>query len=134
MLINVVKRSSGLSLTETVVALFLASMLVVVLVNLFPSAVAAMRTSEAKAQAVDLTESLLAEQKARPFSELVPGPATTLDPVKRGPIVLQPRLQIFEIPGRNPDYLRGARVTVSWKTSRQTREVSQEVWLARIKK
>lgn len=124
----------GLSLAETIVALFLAALLVVLLTNLFPGAVAAMRQSEIKTHALQVCQSILAQEQTRPFSELVAGTSEARPAVKRALHSLKPRVEVFPVPGHDPELLLGVRVTVLWETRNRTRELSQQIWRVKVKR
>ncbi|MBI3929335.1 MAG: hypothetical protein HY319_27560 [Armatimonadetes bacterium] len=120
----------GSTLLETIMALALLALVVMLLANLYPTSVLGARQAEDRVEADLLAQSLLSEQMSRPFDELVVGTATDLDPVSSRGTHYQNRLEVFQAGGRGTDYLKGLRITVRWTHGEQEREVVHEVWLA----
>lgn len=124
-----------MSLLETILALFLLALMVLMLANLFPSSVLTARRGETRVEADLLAESILAEQMTRPFDELVLGPPTDLSPVAgEGGMTFLPTLEIFQVDTRDVTYLKGLRVTVRWQRQEHKREVVHEVWVPNLKR
>jgi hypothetical protein len=113
-------------------ALFLAGFLVVLLANLFPGSVAAMRRAESSTQALNLAESVLAEEMAKPYATLEVGTTTLLEPVTSQNRTFHPLLEVYEVAGRDVNYLKGLRVIISWREGKVDRKVQQEVWIANL--
>lgn len=128
-------KSRGLSLTETIISLYLIGMLAVLLFNLFPSSVAASRHGETKMRAELLAESVLARQMARDFEELDVGSLTQLEPVASefGQSFV-PTVEVFQVGTRDTALIKGLRVSVAWTTGEQDRLVVQEVWVANFRR
>ncbi len=112
----------GLSLLETVVATFLFLLVVVLVMNLFPSSLFSLQQAELKQRAERLCQSRLNEQRVRKFSSLV----STALPVEE---CFTPVLEVLPHPGTN---LKILRVTVTWQERNQTRKVSREVWVTDV--
>jgi short subunit fatty acids transporter len=108
-----VSRVRGVSATETIFSLFLLTILVVLVMNLFPATMLGVRRSEQKLQAEEIAQSVLAEQMARPFLELELG-QRELPPVKLNNREYQVSLGISEHPDRPSDRLRRIEVTIAW--------------------
>jgi type II secretory pathway pseudopilin PulG len=125
----------GLSLVETVISLFLIGMLTVLLVNLFPSSVAASRHSETRMRAEVLAESLLAQQMSRDYEQLEVGSLTSLVPIESDfGQTFYPTVEVFQAETRDVSFIKGLRVTVEWTHSEVERSVVQEVWVANLRR
>lgn len=123
------RQTKGLTLTETIFALFLLGTVLVLLFNLFPTSVVALRQAEARNRAHQIANGVITRQMSLPYSQLVASGPTPLNPVASGGVTFQPTLEVFDIPGRNPLYLRGLRVTVNWSVGDKQHQVNQEVWV-----
>jgi len=119
----------GISLAELILCFFLLGLVVVLIFNLYPTSVASVRYSGQRLQANALAESLLQQQLARPFSQLVPGPPQALPGVDGQGTRFQPTLEIFpaDRPATKPGLLMGLRVRVSWVDRQVPHEVVREV-------
>lgn len=104
-------------------------MVVLLLANLFPTSVIALRAAESRNRATLIADGILTKQMALPYSDLIPGPPVTLPEVKDSGTTYTPTLEVFTISGRNPDYLKGLRVVVAWTDREKNQEVRQEVWV-----
>ena len=118
----------GLSLLETIVSLFLVATIVVVVANLFPSALVSVRQSEALTQAGLIAESLLDEQMSRPFEDLVLQPETWLETQNVDGTDFVCYLEVFQVDSRDTEFLKGLRVKVTWQNGELNRQVVHEVY------
>lgn len=120
-------KQRAFTLVENLLAFTLISLVLILLLNLFPSSMATVRKSEQRYQALTLADSLVEEQAARPFSKLVVGSHQQSDNGE-----YQIHTEILAIPGENPAWLKNVRVTVSWKYRDQPRQVMREMRLHRL--
>ena len=118
----------GLSLLEMIVSLFLVATVVVVVANLFPSALVSVRQSEDMTHANLMAESLLDEQLSRPFGDLILQPETWLESQELDGKQFNSYLEVFQVGTRDTDYLKGLRVKVKWQHGEISREVVHEVY------
>lgn len=119
----------GLSLLETVVATFLFTLVVVLVMNLFPSSLFSLQQAELKQRAERLAQSRLNEQRARKFSSLVLNSSTPLTAEDWEGHKLKPVLEVLPHAGTD---LKILRVTVTWEERNQIRKVSREVWVTDV--
>lgn len=112
----------GLSLLETVVATFLFLLVVMLVVNLFPSSLFSLQQAELKQRAERLAQSRLNEVRVKKFSSLTP---TALAPEDE----FTSRLDVLPYPGSN---LKILRVTVEWTERNEKRHVEREVWVTDV--
>lgn len=129
-----VGRHKGFSLAETVLSLFLLSLVVILLVNLYPTSMLTVRQGENRFQANQIAASELARLQSGSFDDLVVGSVTPLDPVVHNSMEFERRVEVFEVPPNPEDHLKGVRVTVSWKERNELRQVSQELYVVDIEK
>jgi prepilin-type N-terminal cleavage/methylation domain-containing protein len=122
-----VKR--GVTLIESILALSLLSVLLIVLLNLFPSSMRAVRQAEERQAAHALASSLLEQQAALPFASLTPGPPRDLPPQTIDKVRFESTLEVFRVPDSEEKFLRGLRVVVLWGDQR----VQQEVWVTSVR-
>ncbi len=123
-------RMRGLSLSEIVLSTFVLLLVVLVVFQLYPSAVASVRVSGQRMQAEALAESILSQAMEKPFHQLAVGPAAPLPTVQGRGTVFEPSLQVLAVtePGIDPDRMRALRVRVSWRDRGMAREVVREQW------
>ena len=119
-------KRSGLSLVETIVALGIVSLVIILVVNLYPSAMATLRHAERLGIADGLAHSLLEEQMARPFSQLTPGDSKDVDPQELEGITYKCRSEVFKYPDTDEKRLLGLRVTVEWSYGSHKRRIVRE--------
>lgn len=121
-------RRRGASLAEAILCFAILTLVIILIFNLYPTSVAAVRVSGQKLQATALADSILDEQMEKPFPSLVPGAPVNLPPVAARGAELQPSLQIFKPvePGVDPTLLIGIRVRVVWTDHGVRREILRE--------
>lgn len=115
------------TLVENLLAFTLISLVLILLLNLFPSSMATVRKSEQRYQALTLADSLIEQQASRPFSKLVVG--NVLDEDRQE---YHLHTEIMALPGEDQAWLKNVRVTVSWKYREQPRQVMREMRLHRL--
>jgi Tfp pilus assembly protein PilV len=108
---------------ETIVALFIFSLVLMTLFNIFPNSIVATHRSQEAGTADSLADSILEQYRARPFSQLTPE-EVTLDPVERAGVTYTPMVRVT-IP--SPDSsVRTVRVTVQAQEGNATRQTVRE--------
>jgi len=117
----------GFSLIENLMAFTLIALVLILLLNLFPSSVATVRKSEQRYEALTLAGNLLEQQAARPFSKLVVG---TVEESEVG--AFKVRTEVRKVDGENEAWLKSIRVTVNWTYQEQVREVTRELRVHRL--
>lgn len=120
------RRAFGLN--ETILSMALVGLLLVFVLNLFPSALAAQRGADQRLMAATLARSLLEQQLDRPFKDLPVGLRQELEPVEKGSVVYHIRLEVEAASGVDPGYLRILRLSVRWTHQGVEREVKRELW------
>ena len=125
-------KKLGLTLMETVISLFLVSMVLVLVLNLFPSALAASHRAEQGLQADLLAQTLLNEQQSLAFDRLVIGPPVPLPDQSSDGVTYHRSLEIFKVPSSNESFLKGIRATIWWTSQHGDHRLIQEVWMSRV--
>ena len=120
-----------MKLLEGLFAIFLIGLVVGALFNFYPLSALAVDQAGHRIQAENLASSTMAKERGVPFDKLVPG-RQELEPVQRENVTYRPSLEIFTIPGRDPQHLKGVRVTVQWAERSGPRQVAYELWLSSI--
>lgn len=116
---------------ETVISIFLVSMLMILLLNLYPGSVLAVRQAEQIQRADRLAQSLLADGLARPFGSLVVGTVEPMSAVVASGISFNRQLEVVAVDG-DVNLIKGLRATVSWDDRGRQRRVVHEVWVPKI--
>jgi len=112
-------------------AFTILGLLVMVIFNLFPSSVLAVRQAERRLKATEIAQSLLEQKRAQSFDEL--GTGAALPPVEgEDGTVYRPVFTPFAVDGCDEHYLRGVRITVAWKVHEMSYSLSQECYVCNI--
>ncbi|MEW6280342.1 MAG: hypothetical protein AB1758_17060 [Candidatus Eremiobacterota bacterium] len=125
-----------MSLLETLLGFFLVTLLVVLILNLLPMAMASTRLAGQRVEADAVADSILDVYTDLPYSRLTPGETGRLpDRPGRG-TVFQPRVEIFEVKDSlsEPGLLLGIRVHVDWTDHGVRRTRTREVWRSRVRR
>ncbi|MBI3925301.1 MAG: hypothetical protein HY319_07170 [Armatimonadetes bacterium] len=113
---------------ETILAGFLLISAVLLISNLYPTAILAVRQAEHRIQANALAQTILDEQRAAGFAGLALGTATDLPARTIDSVVYRPRLEVFEVDA-DPEIVKGLRVNIEWDFRGKTRGVAYEIWI-----
>jgi hypothetical protein len=99
---------------------------------LFPSSMGTVRAAEQRFHASTLADSLLEQQVALPFSQLLLGHTQLPDQAQDG-ITYHLMLDIVKPNNsENTDYLRALRITVTWSVRGLSRQIIREIWVHRL--
>lgn len=130
--ISKVRRVSqrGLSATETICSLFLITILVILVINLFPATLLSVRYSEQRLQAEEVAQTVLAREFERPFFELALG-ENDRESIQLGGMRYAPRVIVSE--DKDSSSLLHIKVEVRWVFRGQEKMLSRERWRARVK-
>ena len=121
----------GVSIAETLIAIFLLALLILAVFNMFPTTVLANRQGSERLQAVNVAQSTLAEARSRPFDELLIGLSETLpEKVARG-THYTPMVRVLPPTEGDPDRLKVLEVTVNWKSRNVDRSITERLWIHR---
>ncbi len=133
----------GFTLVETIFATLFIGVTVLAIVNLFPGAYLSIRRSETSVQADMLAKSILDEWRLVSFENLtqgvyplVPTPngfdETLLESRTIEGVTYSAKTNIYDIPGTDSTFLKGARVTVQYRLGPSLKEVVHETYLHRL--
>ena len=122
----------GFSLVELLMSFALLGLVIVLLLNLFPSSIAAVRLGEQRYRAQTMASSLLEQKMSVPFSQLLVGTRVTLPVQQFEGVDYQSRLEVDKVTGSDPAVLRSVRVSVEWTVRGMTRREVREVLMHRL--
>ena len=122
------RTRSGFTLAETAVGMLITGLLLIFILNLFPSALFAQQAAEERIQANSLARSLLEEQVDQSFSALAVGLNRTFDPVTIGGVVHTRRFEVRQSDQASPTYLRVLLVTVDWQSRELTHRLTRTLY------
>lgn len=119
----------GVSLLEIIFSLFLLGLIIVMVANLYPSTLGSVRYTGQRLEANNLASSVIDQQMAVPFDQLLPGPPQALPTVNGKGTVYRPSLEIYlpNEPNTRPGLLIGLRVRVEWVDHGISHSVVREV-------
>lgn len=120
-------KARGFTLVENLMAFTLIALVIILLLNLFPSSMATVRKSEQRYEALTLAGNVLEQQAALPFGKLV---VDSVHDSKVGDYKV--RVEVLKVNGEDVNWLKRVRVTVSWTYQEQVREVTRELRLHRL--
>lgn len=109
----------------------LLSVILILVINLFPSSMATVRTAEQRYQAETLAASILEAKSTLPFTQLPVGPEVDLGRQIYDQIPYQIYFQVSNSDG-DPLYLRSLRVRVEWQVKSHNRTVIREVLIHKL--
>lgn len=122
----------GVSLVETLLAATLAGVVLVLVLNLFPSSMATVRKAEQRTRASALADSLLEARLTLPFRDLPVGYQQDLPDLSADGLDYRRRFTVAAVPGESSDHLRALHVKVTWVYRDRTLELDREVWKHRL--
>jgi len=125
----------GLTLVETIVATSLLALVLLALLNLLPASLASMRRAEHQLRAEQIAQEHLEKVRELPFEKLTLGllnPAPAAETASG--VSFTPAVEIYALPGSDPDLLRRVRVKVSWEFRGRHHQLSQETYRAHVRR
>lgn len=121
----------GFSLAETLLGFALISLVVVLVINLIPSSMATVRSSEQRYRAETLAQNVLEERAGLPFSQLAVGLSQDLGSQIYEQVAYQIYFEVAAADG-DPQYLRSLRARVQWNARNRGHEVLRELLVHRL--
>lgn len=116
----------GATLMEVLLAFTLTALLLVLILNLFPSAMATVRRAEQRQVAGNLAESLLERKASLGFDRL---PVGTLEDT---PGDFRVRFEVTAVANEDPRFLRALTVSVNWTDRGRALQVQRGLWMHRL--
>ena len=117
---------------EVVVSTTLLSILIALVVTLFPTAVLAGARASQETFARDLADSIIESLQAGDFNALPTLAAAPTTFTGCGGLAFVSQVQLFNVPLSNPANVRGVRVIVGWNFRNRSYSVVEETCLARL--
>lgn len=124
-----------MSLIETTVGGTLIALAVVVAISALPATTILTNRGRFRVHALELAQSALEQQRARPWSSLPAPPAQVALPkltLEGTGTVFSPVLSVTEVSGYDPQTLRRLTVTVTWEERSALQQVQHESMVARV--
>lgn len=129
----------GFTLVETIFSALVISLVILAIMNLYPSAMVAIKRSEGRIQANLVAQSVLERMRTVKFEDLSPGyvpPAgPPFDPVSLDGVTYTPTVEVYDPdPAVGHDFTMAIRARVGWEVRGQQYEVVQETWVHALKR
>lgn len=128
-------RRGGFSLLEAILAITTLAVVLILVFNLFPTSLWAMRKAEHRMQADTMARTLLNEYRAMPFSrltELTLEPPQALPPQRgAGEVDFYPVIEVRRVGDTPPERLVELRVTIDW-SSRGQGQIVQSLYVSKL--
>ncbi|GMU53008.1 MAG: hypothetical protein AMXMBFR33_21540 [Candidatus Xenobia bacterium] len=121
----------GLSALESVVTIAVLALVIVMLCTLYPMTGISIESSRQRLEAQSLAESTLDQLRGQSFAALGLG-QRELPAVTRHGLEYRRQVEVFVVSGRDPDYLRGLEVRVSWSWRGRPQQLSRELWISTV--
>lgn len=109
----------GFTLVETAVSLALVGLILLFVLNLYPSSLFAQHRAEERLAALRIARSVLDEQMIRPFNQLPVGMTTQVPVRLLDGIEYRCQVQVSGTGQADEKLLRTIRTTVSWRSHGQ---------------
>jgi prepilin-type N-terminal cleavage/methylation domain-containing protein len=106
-------KRRALSLLEMIVALSLAGLVLLFVLDLFPGSLIGLRHSEARTSAAALAQGALETAQAQSYDQLAVGSSTPLPGRTMNGLDYTLTLEVFAVPGNDPQRLKGLREGVA---------------------
>lgn len=116
----------GATLMEVLLAFTLTALVVILVLNIFPSAMATVARAEQRQVAGNLAESLLERKAALPFDQVPVGL------VEDGGTDYRTHLEVGPVGSEDPLFLRQVTVTVTWSAKGRVLQLQRALWIHRL--
>lgn len=118
----------GFTLVETAFSLALIGLVLLFVLNLYPSSLFAQHRAEERLTATRIARSLLDEQLVLPFNDLTVGLKRDLPVKKLDGIEYRSQLEVDKTSQADEKYLRVVRLTVRWQSHGKEFTVQRQVY------
>ena len=123
----------GATLIEVLLAFTLTALMIVLILNLFPTSMATVRQAEQRQVAGTLAESQLERRARLPFSSLPVGLREQIpSPPPQDGIEYHTQLEVTQVLGEDPQFLRALKVTVRWDYRGRSLQLTRQLYLHRL--
>ncbi len=130
-------KTRAVTLAESVLAIFLLALTVVLVFNLYTRSMATLRISAQKLQADAIAQSILDDYMAVKFADMTVGPQPPLARVPGKGCEFEPSVEILDMTspaGVDPTLIKRIRVTVRWKDRHNDHVLVREMARANVKR
>jgi prepilin-type N-terminal cleavage/methylation domain-containing protein len=125
--------SRGFTLIELIFTATLLGIIIVAFFNLLPGSLMAIRHAEHRIEATSFAESILEVKRTGPFSTIEEAPTAPHFMGNDGTMYQYDYLPLY-FTGADTKYLKGMRVTVTWKEKQSEFSLTRELYVSSIKK
>jgi type II secretory pathway pseudopilin PulG len=126
------RRAAAFTLVEVLLSFTLTSIMLVLVMNIFPTAMVSVHRAEHRQHAGGLADSVLERKANLGFHRLAVGSTEELPVSELDGVHYHTVFSVEAVPGRNKDFLRMLRVVVKWKYRGRDMEVTRELWVHRL--
>jgi hypothetical protein len=131
------KRTTGVTLAELVITVTLFGFIIMLLFNLYPSSIGALKHAQLLFESSGLAQSKLEEIRRQPFTVLDNPPGPINDAFSDGTTY---QLKYDKIDMKlldstiNTDMLKGIRITISWKERSNEYKIFKDLYISKIQR
>ncbi|MDQ7821353.1 MAG: hypothetical protein RDV48_01025 [Candidatus Eremiobacteraeota bacterium] len=129
------RKPAGVSLAEIVITVTLLGFIMMVLFNLYPGSIGAIRHAEHRIIAGNFAQSIIEEKRGGSYTDLDTAPAVA--DLKGGDDTLYhlENYEKFTISGADENIAKGIRVTVSWEEKDKRKfTITKEVYVSVVQR
>lgn len=125
----------GMTLTETILATFLVSLVIMAIFQMLPASALASKKAECKIQACSLAAAALDGQMARGFTALAQQQGVELELPDQdcGGVTYHTTVTVTDTPHARPTLVKVVRCRVDWNFGGQDFTTTQEAWLSVVR-
>ena len=125
----------GMTLTETILATFLVSLVIMAVLQMLPTSALASKKAECKIQACSLAAAALDGQMARGFTAVAhqQGLDLELPDQVAGGVIYHLTVTVLDTPQPRPTLVKVVRCQVEWNFGGQDFTTTQEAWLSVVR-
>jgi hypothetical protein len=131
------KRISGLSLAELVITVTLFGFIIMLLFNIYPTSIGAIKHGQLLFESSSLAQSKIEEIRREPFTTLDAPPASVDDYFSDRTLyhIDYTAIDVKSLdPAVNTDMLKGIRVTISWKERTNEYSIFKDLYISKIQR
>lgn len=126
-------KRQGATLIEVLLAFTLTALMIVLILNLFPTSMATVRKSEQRQVAGTIAESLLERRSQWKFDDLPVGFSEQVSPgAPQQGVEYRAQFEVASVNGEDPKFLRALKATVSWDYQGHTQQITRKLYVHRL--
>jgi type II secretory pathway pseudopilin PulG len=122
----------GFTLVETLLSFTLTAIMLVLILNIFPTSMASVHQAEQRQLAASMAMSVLEQRVQQPFNALQVGLTAESGPQTVDSVEYRTHFTVSKVPDRDENFLRALKVTVTWKYQGRELHLSREIYVHRL--